>query len=110
MKRILFGLCLVVAVLPSQSCGRKSASPTSSTPRDERPLSAFQPYLTRSLTPAAARAQFGPPNEITGSGLIIYKYKVEGSRTLWLGFPGEAAISYAKLERKDGQFTDLALQ
>jgi hypothetical protein len=107
MRRILFALCLSVLGLSSQACGGKS-SPTS-TQQNERPLSAFQPYLTKSLTPSAARARFGPPNEITGSGLIIYKYKVDGGRTLWLGFPGEAAISYAKLESKDGQFTELVL-
>ena len=105
MRRILFALCLSVAAVSSQACSR---TPTSS--RDERPLSAFQPYLTRTLTPTAARTRFGSPDEVTGSGLIIYKYLVDDGRTLWLGFPGEAAIVYARLENKDGTFTDLTLQ
>ena len=109
MRRILFALCLVAIGLSAQECGGKSSSPTA-TQLNERPLSAFQPYLTKTLTPSAARARFGAPNEVTGSGLIIYKYRVEGGQTLWLGFPGEAPISYAKLQGKDGQFTELTLQ
>ena len=105
MRRILFALCLGVATVSSQACTR---TPTSS--RDERTLSDFQPYLTRTLTPSSTRTRFGSPDEVTGSGLIIYKYRVDAGRTLWLGFPGEAAIVYARLESKDGTFTDLALQ
>ena len=105
MRRILFALCLSAGTISSNACSR---TPTSS--RDERALSAFQPFLTRMLTPASARTQFGSPDEVTGSGLIIYKYRVDHGRTLWLGFPGEAAIVYARLENKDGTFTDLPLQ
>jgi hypothetical protein len=105
VRRILFALCLSVATVSSEACSR---TPTSS--RDERPLSAFQPYLTRTLTPTSARTRFGSPDEVTGSGLIIYKYRVDGGRTLWLGFPGEAAIVYARLESKDGAFSDLPLE
>jgi hypothetical protein len=100
----MLALCLVVAALSGGACGR---NPTSF--REDRPLAVFQPYLTRQLTPASARAQFGAPDEETGSGLLIYKYRVEGGRTLWLGFPGFAAITYARLEAKDGTLTDLAL-
>ena len=107
MRRILFALSLVVLGLSGQACG--GSSPTSAQ-QSERPLSAFQPYLTKTLTPSAVRAQFGAPYEVTGSGLIIYKYRVEGGQTLWLGFPGEAPISYAKLQSKDGRFSDLTLQ
>ncbi len=105
MRRILFALCLVFVAASSEAC---SKTPTSS--REDRALAVFQPYLTRQLTPSVARTQFGAPDEVTGSGLLIYKYRVEGSRTLWLGFPGEAAITYARLEAKDGSFTDLDLR
>ena len=105
MRRILFVLCLGVAVASSEACTR---APTSS--RNERSLSAFQPYLTRTLTPAMARSQFGSPDEITGSGLLIYKYRLGDGPTLWLAFPGEAAIVYARLESKDGTFSDLPLR
>jgi hypothetical protein len=57
-----------------------------------------------------ARSQFGSPDEITGSGLLIYKYRLGDGPTLWLGFPGEAAIVYARLESKDGTFSDLPLR
>ena len=106
MRRIVLALALSVTAASSEACS--TSSPTSS--RDERTLAAFQPYLTRTLTPAAARAQFGAPDEITGSGLLIYKYRLSDGRTLWLAFPGEAAITYAKLQAKDGTMTDLTLQ
>ena len=105
MRRILFALCLGVAFPSIVACSR---SPTSS--RSERSLSAFQPYLTRTLTPAAARSQFGSPDEVTGSGLLIYKYRLSGGPTLWLGFPGEAAIIYARLETENGTFSDIPLR
>lgn len=105
MRRILFALCLGIAVASNEACTR---APTSS--RHERLLTAFQPYLTRTLTPAIARSQFGNPDEITGSGLLIYKYRLGGGQTLWLGFPGNAPIIYARLESKDGAFSDLPLR
>ena len=105
MRRILFALCLAITAASTQACNR---TPTSS--REDRPFSVFQPYLTRQLTPSAARTQFGAPDEITGSGLLIYKYRVAGGQTLWLGFPGEAAITYAKLQARDGALTELQLQ
>ena len=105
MRRILFALCLVITAASSEACNR---TPTSS--RDERPLAVFEPYLTRQLTPSLARERFGAPDEVTGSGLRIYKYRVAGGRTLWLGFPGDAPITYARLQSKDGVFTDLELR
>jgi hypothetical protein len=105
VRRILFALCLVITAASSEACSR---TPTSS--RDERALASFQPYLTRELTPAIARERFGMPDEETGSGLRIYKYRVDGGRTLWLGFPGDAPITYARLESKDGAFTELTLR
>ena len=105
MRRILFALSIALATASIEACNRGSTTSV-----DQRPLSAFERYLTRDLTPTSARARFGTPDEVTGSGLIIYKYRVDGGRTLWLGFPGEAAISYARLESKDGTFTDLTLR
>jgi hypothetical protein len=101
MRRILFALCLVVTT----ACNR---GPMTSV--QERQLSSIEPSLTRDLTPTSARARLGAPDEVTGSGLIIYKYRVDGGRTVWLAFPGEAPISYAKLENRDGTVTDLALR
>jgi hypothetical protein len=105
MRRILLALCLLLTSASTHACSR---GPTTSSP--ERQLSAIEPMLTRDLTPASARAKLGAPDEVTGSGLIIYKYRVDGGRTLWLGFPGEAPISYARLESRDGTFADLTLR
>jgi len=108
MKPLVFALCVVLAAAATEGCSSRNSTPTSA--REERTLASFQPFLTRALTPSAVRAQFGAPDEVTGSGLLIYKYRVDGGRTLWLAFPGEAPITYAKLEAKDGTLTDLALQ
>lgn len=105
MRRILFVLCLVVTSASTGACNR---GPMTSV--QERQLSSIEPKLTRDLTPTSARAKLGAPDEVTGSGLIIYKYRVDGGRTVWLAFPGEAPISYAKLEARDGTVTELALR
>lgn len=104
MRRTMLVLCLVLGAATSEACTR----PTTSAP-NERTLAAFQPFLTRSLTSAIARDRFGAPDEITGSGLRIFKYRLDAGRTLWLGFPGDAPISYARLEASDGSFTDVTL-
>jgi len=75
-----------------------------------RTLLAVQPFLTKELTPASARTRFGPPDEETGSGLKIYIYNLEGGRRLWLGFPGDRPIVYARLEEPGGSMTDLELK
>jgi hypothetical protein len=106
MTRVLFALCLVLAAASSQACNGSKPAPTS--PSD-RPLSAFQPYLTRTLTPEIAKARFGAPDAIVGSGLLIYQYRIAGERTLWLAFPGFAPIIYARIQTKDGAVTDLPL-
>jgi hypothetical protein len=75
-----------------------------------RTLASMTPLITRDLTPATARAKLGTPDEELGSGLIIYKYRLAEKQTLWLGFPGYAAISYAQLETSDGVRTPLPLR
>lgn len=87
------------------ACERQPASPS-----DSRTFAAFEPYLTRQLTPMEARKQFGSPDEETGSGLRIYIYRLDGNRELWLGFPGDAPITYAYLKASDGGVTDLPLR
>lgn len=75
-----------------------------------RSLASVTPLLTRDLTPATARARLGAPDEELGSGLIIYKYRLAEKQTLWLGFPGYAAITYAQLETSDGVRSTLPLR
>ena len=110
MKRVLLAITLALtpAALPFASACNSSSKATTATPG--RTLASFEPFLTRTLTPAAARQQFGAPDEETGSGLRIYKYRLDDGRTLWLGFPGDRPITYAKLETRDGTITDLTLR
>jgi hypothetical protein len=75
-----------------------------------RTLEDFEPQLTRRLTPALARAAFGAPDEDTGSGLRIYVYRLRDGDRLWLGFPGDRPIVYAKLQAADGGVRDLPLR
>jgi len=74
-----------------------------------RTLADFTPYLTRQLTPAAARARFGAPDEEPGSGLRIYVYRLADGSKLWLGFPGDEPIIYARRQAPDGTATELPL-
>ena len=108
MRRLalLFALACVLS-MGAWSCQR-AASPSSPDPVSG--LTRFEPYLNAQLTPAIARARFGQPDEETGSGLRIYIYKLNDGRRLWLGFPGDAPITYARIEGTDGVFTDLPLR
>jgi hypothetical protein len=108
----MLALCLVLTAAVSQACSHPdpgASPPNAPKPPDGRTLTAFQPYLTRTLTPVIARAQFGAPDVETGSGLRIYKYRLDAGRTLWLWFPGDEPIVGARLEATDGTFTDLTL-
>ena len=105
MKRLALALCLVIATAASESCAR-----TGTTAPDDRSLDAFQPHLRRSLTPSGARDWFGPPDEEMGSGLRIYVYRLDAGRTLSLGFPGDAPITYATVQEPDGTMSDVLLR
>jgi hypothetical protein len=96
---------LALALFALSSCDRPATAPG-----QVRTLMDFSPYLTAQLTPAVARAQFGPPDEETGSGLRIYIYRLADGRRLLLGFPGDAPILYAKVQAPDGAMSDLALR
>ena len=65
MRRIVFALCLVFAAASSEACSRKPTSP-----REDPALSVFVPYLTRTLTPSAARTQFGAPERRDGQWAV----------------------------------------
>ena len=70
----------------------------------------FERWLDKQLTPALARMHFGAPDEIRGSGLRIYVYDLDGGQQLWLWFPGDEAIVYARVRGADGSTTDLILE
>ena len=98
---------LLLMAIPASGLGCRVVS-TKGT--EQRPLSEFEPHLTRDLTPARARALFGTPSQEAGSGLMIYVYELEDERELWLGFPGEAPIAYAKVRSADGSARDVTLR
>lgn len=99
LRFLLVAICIALG-----ACEQPPTSPVRA-----RSIDAFEPHLTTRLTPADARRLFGTPDEETGSGLRIYIYGLEGNRELWLGFPGDAPIMYAKLKTADGSVTDLVL-
>jgi hypothetical protein len=110
MQPMLRSLALAVAlaaVTPLAACNGTS-NPTSASA--ERTVASMLPKLTRTLTPAGAEAAFGKPDETTGSGLLIYVYRAEQGKNVYLGFPGFAPIIYAKAVDASGSAVDLALR
>lgn len=106
LRSLAFVLALG-ALAPVAACGR-SSSPTSVS--DTRTVASMLPKLTRALTPAGAEAAFGMPDETLGSGLIIYVYRAEAGKKVYLGFPGFAPIIYAKAVDASGGEQDLTLR
>ena len=101
---VLIGACAKSSTDPVDSSGAASgpvAGPLT--------LAKMLPRLSHSLTPAIAEATFGKPDESIGSGLIIYVYHVEAGKSVYLGFPGFARITYAKLQDATGASQELPL-
>jgi len=76
----------------------------------ERTVASMLPRLSRSLTPAIAEATFGKPDETTGSGLLIYVYRVEAGKRVFLSFPGFAPIMGARVQDDTGASQELPLR
>lgn len=102
----LFGLLVVLTVA---ACSTESADNAQDQPSADRTLAMFTAGLSRDLTPSRAVELFGSPDEVTGSGLIIYIYRLNDGQSVWLGFPGKSPISYAQVHDQDGAATDLPL-
>ena len=68
---------------------------------DEFLVSLYDQFET--LTSEEALTLWGEPDAISGSGLVIYQYKLADGVTLWLGFPGSEPLAYAQLESSTGQ-------
>ena len=94
---------VLIAAVSLAACGGPATEP------DLPTLTAMERQLSRSLTPSLAEQRFGPPDQVTGSGLLVYVYPVEAGHSVYLGFPGHAPILYAKLRSPDGLFRDLPL-
>jgi hypothetical protein len=91
-------LLLIVLIISLASCGT------------QRTLADVQPYLRKDLTPQRAEQALGKPDEVTGSGLLIYVYHLANRQTVHLGFPGYAPIMYARLQTNGGPMADLPLK
>lgn len=100
---LLLSLALGLAACAPRGAGGLGAD-------QPRTLETLGPLLTRDLTPETARRRLGEPDEVLGSGLLIFRYRVEGGRSVLLGFPGDAPLLYAKLDDGHGTATDLPLR
>jgi hypothetical protein len=106
--RISSSVAVLFASVLVSSCREDRGSAAG--PHAERTLESILPKLSAKLTPADAERTLGRPDSTAGSGLIIYLYRIDEGRELWLGFPGFAPIAYAKVRDPNGGFTDLPLQ
>ena len=109
MRRFVFALGLALTATTA-ACGNNSSTAATETKASERTLARVEPLITKDLTPALARTRIGVPDEETGSGLIIYLYRVDRGRTVWLSFPGFRPIIAARLQEANGTMSDLTLR
>jgi hypothetical protein len=80
---------------------------TNPTPRPVRTLADFEAQLDPTMTAALAEKKFGKPDEITGSGFIIYVYKLSDQSEIILSFAGFGPLIGARLRTLDGQVREL---
>jgi len=97
----------LAAVAPLVACNGSSNPAAAS---ETRTVASMLPKITRSLTPAGAEAAFGKPDETTGSGLLIYVYRAEAGKKVFLSFPGFAPIVSAKAVDASGAVEDLTIR
>ena len=75
-----------------------------------RTIASMQPFITSSLTPDKALAQFGIPNSKSTAGVIVLVYDVESSQKVSLGFPSpDGLINFARVSDKTGASRDLPI-
>jgi hypothetical protein len=106
MLHRLRALALIVP-LALAACTSASSDPAAAP--GPRTVASMVPKLTRSLTPAGAESAFGKPDEITGSGLLIYVYRAEAGRRVFLSFPGFAPIVAARAVDASGVVEELPI-
>jgi hypothetical protein len=107
MSLRLRDLALIVP-LALAACTNSSSDPV--TTPESRTVASMVPKLTRSLTPAGAESAFGKPDEITGSGLLIYVYRAEAGKRVFLSFPGYRPIMSARAVDASGASEELPLR
>jgi hypothetical protein len=98
----------LVLPLALAACTNSSSDPI--TTPEARTVASMVPKLSRSLTPAAAESAFGKPDEIAGSGLLIYVYRAEAGKRVFLSFPGFAPIISARAVDASGSSQELPLR
>ena len=89
------------------ACSSNTADPIAAAPA--RTVASMLPRLSKSLTPSTTETTFGKPDETTGSGLIIYVYRVEEGKRVVLSFPGFEKIVGARLQDASGATQELPL-
>jgi hypothetical protein len=110
MRRFVSALGLALAAVASAACGNSSTSATEAKVAAGRTLASVEPLITKDLTPELARRRIGVPDAEPGSGLIIYVYRVDGGRKVWLSFPGFQPIIAAGLEEANGTRRELTIR
>ena len=70
----------------------------------------FNRRLNKDLTPIKAIDLFGKPDRTIGSGLLIYVYDLSDGTALWLAFPGQAKMLYAKHVQAKGKAEKLPVK
>ena len=83
---------------------------TPSATTEFRTIASMLPYITSSLTPSKAQAQFGNPNSRSTAGVIVLVYDVENSQKVSLGFPSQdGLINFARVPDKSGASRELPI-
>ena len=98
----------LILPLALAACTNSSSDPA--TVPASRTVASMVPKLTRSLTPAGAESTFGKPDDIEGSGLLIYVYRAEAGRRVFLSFPGYQPIIAARAVDAAGGSVELPLR
>ena len=112
IRTLTYVLCfsLALTAVGCQGNDRVVGAPTFGGGADTRTLDDMRPNIKKSLTPTIAEATFGPPDQRTGSGLVILVYNVDNGRKVNLAFPGPTAlISYASVQEQNGGTTTIPL-
>jgi hypothetical protein len=103
-------LAIALPLLLAGCKGTEHLVGTPSAATEFRTIASMQPYITSSLTPGKALAQFGNPNSKSTAGVIMLVYDVENSQKVSLGFPSEdGLINFARVSDKSGASRDLPI-
>jgi len=107
MRYPLRTLTLALTLLAA-GCKDSAVTGNPSPVTEFRTLASMKPFITKSLTAAGAELQFGLPNTLTMSGMLVYIYNVEDQKRVALGFPLQGGtIVFARLQDRNGNEQNL---